>query len=88
MRVTPNILPAFYMSAVAECRCHLGQRIMYDTVTQRGWSVDSRTHSIQYIVDKLLNEDWDVEAGIEVPPVDEQTDCVVGLRFSFPALHD
>ncbi|KAJ6599446.1 Alpha/Beta hydrolase protein [Mycena sp. CBHHK59/15] len=59
-----------------ETRCHLGQRILYDTVSHRGWGVDARQHGIQFIIDKLLNEDWDAEAGVEVPAVDVQTDCV------------
>ncbi|KAJ7907664.1 hypothetical protein B0H13DRAFT_2662297 [Mycena leptocephala] len=55
-----------------ESKCHLGQRVLYDTVTKRGWSVDSRQHGIQFIIDKLLNEDWDVDGGIEVPAVDDR----------------
>ncbi|KAJ7613852.1 Alpha/Beta hydrolase protein [Mycena polygramma] len=66
-----------------ETRCHLGQRILYDTVSQRGWSVDSRTHSIQYLIDKLLNEDWDPATGLEVPLVDEETDCVECFNWQF-----
>lgn len=71
--------PCYLGGFALETRCHLGQRILYDTVTRRGWSVDSRSHSIQFLIDNLLHEDWDVEAGMEVPPVDEETDCIVSL---------
>ncbi|KAJ7613843.1 Alpha/Beta hydrolase protein [Mycena polygramma] len=66
-----------------ESKCHLGQRVLYDTVSKRGWSVDSRQHGIQFIVEKLLNEDWDADAGIEVPAVDEQTDCVDCFNWQY-----
>ncbi|KAJ7184723.1 Alpha/Beta hydrolase protein [Mycena filopes] len=66
-----------------ESRCHLGQRILYDTVTKRGWSVDARQHGIQFILDKLLNEDWDPEQGVEVPEVDVQADCVDCFNWQY-----
>ncbi|KAJ7205011.1 Alpha/Beta hydrolase protein [Mycena pura] len=66
-----------------ESRCHQGQRILYDTVTKRGWSVDSRQHPIQFIVENLLNEDWDPAAGVAVPAVDQQTDCVDCFNWQF-----
>ncbi|KAJ7257195.1 Alpha/Beta hydrolase protein [Mycena haematopus] len=66
-----------------ESKCHLGQRILYDTITKRGWSVDARQHGIQFIIDKLLNEDWDAEGGVEVPPVDMQTDCVDCFNWQY-----
>ncbi|CAK5271096.1 unnamed protein product [Mycena citricolor] len=66
-----------------ESKCHQGKRILYDTVTKRGWSVDSRQHGIAFIVEKLLNEDWDAEAGLEVPEIDEQTDCVDCFNWDF-----
>jgi len=62
-------------------RCHLGQVILYDTVTERGWGVDVRTHSIRMIIEKLLNEDWELPTldgpGREVPEPGEEKDCVV-----------
>jgi lipase ATG15 len=65
-----------------ESHCHLGQRILYDTVTHRNWSVDARQHGIQFILDRLLNEDWDPEHGVQVPEVDVQgDDCVVRSLF-------
>ncbi|KAJ7754641.1 Alpha/Beta hydrolase protein [Mycena maculata] len=59
-----------------ESRCHTGQRILYDTVGRRGWAVDSRSHGIQLLIETLFNEDWDPEGCVEVPGVDEETDCV------------
>lgn len=41
-----------------ESKCHVGKKIVYDTVGRLGWSVDVRTHSIRVIVDRLLKEDW------------------------------
>lgn len=50
-----------------ETRCHLGESILYDTVGQKGWSVDVRTHRITEIINRVLNEDW------EAPPSDEDS---------------
>ncbi|KAJ7347021.1 Alpha/Beta hydrolase protein [Mycena albidolilacea] len=75
--------PCYLGGFALETRCHLGQRILYDTVTKRGWSVDSRSHSIQFLIDNLFHEDWDVEAGMEVPPVDEETDCIECYNWQF-----
>jgi putative lipase involved disintegration of autophagic bodies len=65
-------------------RCHLGKIIKYDTVGKKGWSSNARTHPIKYIIDNLLNEDWeagDPENGIEAREVpeaaDEDEDCQV-----------
>ncbi|KAJ7664096.1 Alpha/Beta hydrolase protein [Mycena rosella] len=53
-----------------ESRCHLGQRILYDT------------HGIQFIIEKVLNEDWEGEGG-EVPEVDVQVDCVDCFNWQY-----
>ena len=53
--------------------CHLGKTILFDTVTQLGWSVDARTHGIAVIVERLLATEW--EGGVPEPL--EETDCVV-----------
>ncbi|KAJ7649883.1 alpha/beta-hydrolase [Roridomyces roridus] len=64
-----------------ESRCHLGQSIVYDTVSDSGWSVDIRTHGIVQVIDRILGAEWPpaVEAGREVPQPHEETDCVVRL---------
>ncbi|KAG6916910.1 hypothetical protein DXG01_004743 [Tephrocybe rancida] len=59
-----------------ETRCHLGKTIRYDTVTRRKWSVSVSGHGIKFIIDKLLNEDWDPESGLEVPVAEAEHDCV------------
>ncbi|KAJ7055515.1 Alpha/Beta hydrolase protein [Mycena amicta] len=75
-----------------ETKCHLGQRILYDTVTKRKWSVDSRQHTIQFVIDNVLNEDWEMgevgldgvrRGGREVPEVDVQDDCVDCYNWEF-----
>jgi len=60
-------------------RCHLGKTIVYDTVSNLSWSVDSRTHSIATVVEKVLNVSWaaSVEIGREVPEAVVEEDCVV-----------
>ncbi|KAG6810704.1 hypothetical protein H0H92_010667 [Tricholoma furcatifolium] len=60
-----------------ETSCHLGKTIRYDTVTKRNWSVSVSGHGIKFIIDKLLNEDWDPENGLEVPVAEAEKDCVV-----------
>jgi hypothetical protein len=51
-----------------ESRCHLGQVILYDTVQKLKWSVDSRTHGIKVVVDKILADDseWNTKKDEEI----------------------
>jgi putative lipase involved disintegration of autophagic bodies len=68
-----------------ETKCHLGKVIRYDTVSQLGWSVDVRTHSILQIIERLLADDW-VEEGQEgrtVPEAKADVDCIVSVVFIF-----
>jgi hypothetical protein len=65
-------------------RCHLGEVILYDTVAKFGWSPDSRTHSIQAVIEKVLNEDWELpdgngQGGREVPIIETEHDCMVSI---------
>lgn len=57
-----------------ESRCHLGQVILYDTVQKLKWSVDSRTHGIKVVVDKLLADDseWNTKRGEEETRSEEE----------------
>ncbi|KAF8197514.1 Alpha/Beta hydrolase protein [Pholiota molesta] len=56
-----------------ETRCHLGQSVIFDTVTVLGWSVDVRKHVIKEVVHNVLEADvaWvddggdDDQGGIE-----------------------
>ncbi|CAE6495893.1 unnamed protein product [Rhizoctonia solani] len=41
-----------------ETRCHLGQTIVYDTLSILHWASDIRSHFINTIIDQLLDEDW------------------------------
>ncbi|KAF8061803.1 Alpha/Beta hydrolase protein [Lyophyllum atratum] len=59
-----------------ETSCHLGKSIRYDTVSKRNWSVSASYHPIKFVIEKVLNEDWDPENGLEVPPAEEEKDCV------------
>jgi hypothetical protein len=54
---------------------------LYDTVKRKGWSINIRTHGIKYILDYLLNEDWDPASGREVPVIEEERDCLVSFTF-------
>ncbi|KAF8682534.1 Alpha beta-hydrolase [Rhizoctonia solani] len=44
-------------------RCHLGQSIIYDTVTELHWSADIRTHGIVVVIEQLLAADWSEQTG-------------------------
>ena len=69
-----------------ESKCHLGNVILYDTVTKHKWSVGIGNHAIRTIID-LLSEDFDPENGISVPVAEPQKDCVVSLHVrSFSCL--
>jgi hypothetical protein len=59
-----------------ESKCHLGNVVLYDTVTKHRWSVGIANHGIRTVVD-LLSEDFDPENGISVPIAEPQKDCVV-----------
>ena len=41
-----------------ETGCHVGESIVFDTVTERDWSIDVRTHRIQSLIKNVLSEDW------------------------------
>lgn len=66
-------------------RCHMGNSIIYDTVTKWNWSVDVRTHPIKVVIDKLLEVDWNdplgngsvVSNGTAVPVGKPEAECVV-----------
>ncbi|KAF9463423.1 Alpha/Beta hydrolase protein [Collybia nuda] len=66
-----------------ESRCHLGKSILYDTVGKLDWSVDIRTHPIKVVIEKILNEDWDPENGVEVPAAEEEKDCVDCFNWEY-----
>ena len=55
--------PIYLNADMASKRCHQGNVISYDTVTNCGWAVDIRTHSIVNVIDKVLSQPW--------PPAEE-----------------
>ncbi|KAJ7067243.1 alpha/beta-hydrolase [Mycena amicta] len=61
-----------------ESRCHLGQSILYDTVSNLSWSVDIRTHGIVNVIEKVLKDPWPpaVDEGRDVPAPFVDEDCV------------
>ena len=63
-----------------ESRCHLGNVVLYDTVTKLKWSVGVGNHGIRIVVD-LLAQDFDPENGISVPIAEPQKDCVVSHQI-------
>ena len=64
-----------------ESRCHIGKKMVFDTVGKWGWSVDIRTHVIKVIIDQLLtNGTWKEDDGSELPLlIDESEDCTVRI---------
>ncbi|EJD06840.1 alpha/beta-hydrolase [Fomitiporia mediterranea MF3/22] len=62
-----------------ESRCHLGESIIYDTISNLSWASDVRTHTIATVIEKLLSAPWApaVEQGREVPAPEIDEDCVV-----------
>lgn len=58
-----------------ESKCHVGQTILYDTVTVKGWSVDIRTHRISEVITKVLTDPWPVgDEGWDGEDEDEEED--------------
>ena len=69
------------MGVALETRCHLGQTVLYDTVTKLGWSANIIHHGIAALIDGVLAKedlDWG-EEGVprSVPPLTTEDDCVV-----------
>jgi hypothetical protein len=64
-----------------ESRCHLGNIIEYDTVTNLSWSVRLTTHPIATVIEEVLSKPWTAaeEQGLEVPAFKRQDDCIVSV---------
>lgn len=61
-----------------ETKCHLGNKILYDTVTELGWHVDVRKHTIREVITNVLGVERAWEGGRQVPEArPEDEDCVV-----------
>ncbi|CAE6444148.1 unnamed protein product [Rhizoctonia solani] len=59
-----GVTSSCYLGGYAmESKCHLGQSIIYDSVTELHWSVDIRTHGIVVIIEQLLAADWSDKTG-------------------------
>lgn len=59
-------------------RCHLGQSIIYDTVTELNWSVNVAAHRIRTVIDSLLSNDW--KDGKPLPDITLEDDCIVSAH--------
>ncbi|KAI0264366.1 Alpha/Beta hydrolase protein [Gloeopeniophorella convolvens] len=68
-----------------ESRCHLGNIIEYDTVTNLSWSVALTNHAIATVIDHVLAKPWLAaeELGQEVPPFKRQDDCVDCFQWEY-----
>lgn len=66
-----------------ESRCHLGNIIEYDTITNLSWSARLTTHAIATVIDNILSKPWTAaeEQGLEVPALTRQDDCVVCISL-------
>jgi putative lipase involved disintegration of autophagic bodies len=71
-----------------ESRCHLGNIIEYDTITNLSWSARLTTHGIATVIDSILSKPWPAaeEQGLEVPAFKRQDDCVVCIPLLDPML--
>lgn len=62
MGACTGTLSGCYVAGFAlESKCHVGETILYDTVTVKGWAVDIRTHRISEVIHKVLADPWPVE---------------------------
>lgn len=68
-----------------ETKCHLGESIVYDTVSNLSWSVDVRTHGIVTVIEGVLGKPWVAceEVGREVPIPKREVDCVECYSWEF-----
>lgn len=76
------------INLLASTSCHMGNSIIYDTVTKWNWSVDVRMHPIKVIINELLAVDWDIPPKdatgssvnvTAVPMAKPEDDCVVSF---------
>ncbi|KAF9653226.1 alpha/beta-hydrolase [Thelephora ganbajun] len=65
-----------------ESKCHLGNVVLYDTVTKLKWSVGIGNHGIRTVVD-LLSKDFDPENNVSVPIPEPQKDCIDCFDWEF-----
>jgi lipase ATG15 len=62
-----------------------GALYFVDTVEKLGWSVDVRTHRINFVIDNLLKEDWDGSKSESVKPeLAKATQKVHQFSWHFP----
>jgi len=67
-----------------ETKCHLGKKVVYDTVTQLGWRVNVQKHTIKELITNVLADDREWEEGRHVPlAVDEDEDCIDCYKWEF-----
>ncbi|KAI0255146.1 alpha/beta-hydrolase [Lactifluus subvellereus] len=68
-----------------ESRCHLGNIIEYDTVTNLSWSVRLTTHPIATVIEHILSKPWPAaeEQGLEVPAIKRQDDCLDCFQWEY-----
>jgi len=68
-----------------ESKCHLGQSIIYDTVSNLSWAVDIRLHTIKTVIDRILADPWPpaVDNGRDVPVAKAEDDCVECYSWDF-----
>jgi len=68
-----------------ESRCHIGNIIEYDTVTELSWAVRLTNHPIATVIDSVLSKPWPAaeKQGREVPELKRQDDCVDCFQWEF-----
>ncbi|OCB90067.1 alpha/beta-hydrolase [Sanghuangporus baumii] len=68
-----------------ESRCHLGESIVYDTISNLSWASDVRTHTIKTVIERLLSVPWApaIEQGREVPKPQREEDCIDCFKWEF-----
>ncbi|KAI5124566.1 hypothetical protein M0805_003086 [Coniferiporia weirii] len=72
-----------------ETGCHLGKKIVYDTMTQYGWRADVFKHTIREVITKVLADEREWEPGRQVPLAqDEDEDCLDCYKWEFGDFKD
>ncbi|EJT96502.1 alpha/beta-hydrolase [Dacryopinax primogenitus] len=66
-----------------ETRCHNGLVVRYNTVEEKQWSVDLRTHRISAVIDRVLSEDWQPGVPVPVASREWEEDCVDCYKWDF-----
>lgn len=65
----------WYGGFAMETRCHAGKVCVWDTVNDKGWRVDIRSHQVQDVIENILKKPEEFPLPECIPESDDCDDC-------------